>query len=366
LDPLREEAKASIKKCQRAGVEVVMITGDSTRTAYAIAKRLGFVENINEVKSGIDIREALAEGMIVMDELTKNTKVYSRVEPIQKLEIVQSYMRNGNFVAVTGDGINDAPALKNANVGIAMGKSGTDIARESADIILLDDNLSSIANGIEEGRIVYNNIRKLIFFVVSCNIPEVVLYVLVTILNLPVPFNATQLLWLNVITEGIQNIFLAFEKGEGGEMSSIPRKPGEPIFDNIMKRRCLYSIVAMSVLYIGFYYISLKIMHMDQIKIVSLLMLLFVFIQNFQVFNSRSETKSIFTHSITGNKKLLFGVLAVAAVHLLAAENAIASRILKIEPLTFREIFCVFLYATVIVFVNEIEKILRKSTTRQR
>jgi Ca2+-transporting ATPase len=363
LDPLREEAAVSIKKCQRAGIKIAMITGDSIRTAYAIAKRLDFVKNIDEVKSGLDIREAMAKGTAAMDELTKNTKVYSRVEPIQKLEIIQSYMRNGNFVAVTGDGINDAPALKNANVGIAMGKSGTDIAKESADVILLDDNLASITNGIEEGRIVYNNIRKLIFFVVSCNIPEVVIYIVVAIFGLPAPLNATQLLWLNVITEGIQNIFLAFERGEGGEMTSAPRKPEEPIFDSIMRRRCLYSIVAMSILYVGFYYISLRVVNVNQIKAVSLLMLLFVFIQNFQVFNSRSETKSIFKHSIANNKKLLFGVLAVAAIHLLASRTPAVNKILKIEPSTLGEIFLVFFCAGIVIFVSEVEKILRNLKT---
>ncbi|MDR2777241.1 MAG: HAD-IC family P-type ATPase, partial [Rickettsiales bacterium] len=132
LDPLRDEARTSIEKCQRAGVRIVMLTGDSVRTAYTIAKNLGFVKNIDEVRSGDDVREALAKGKDSLDLLTPGTRVYSRVEPLQKLEIVQSYMRNGNFVAVTGDGINDAPALRNANVGIAMGKSGTDIARESA------------------------------------------------------------------------------------------------------------------------------------------------------------------------------------------------------------------------------------------
>ncbi|MDR2077905.1 MAG: HAD-IC family P-type ATPase [Rickettsiales bacterium] len=363
LDPLRDEAEISVKKCQGAGIDIVMITGDSTRTAYAIAKRLGFVENIDEVKSGLDIREALSKGTEALDELTRITKVYSRVEPIQKLEIVQSYMRNGNFVAVTGDGINDAPALKNANIGVAMGKSGTDIAKESADVILLDDNLASITNGIEEGRIVYNNIRKLIFFVVSCNIPEVVIYILAAIFGLPAPFSATQLLWLNVITEGIQNIFLAFEKGEGGEMTSNPRKPEEPIFDKIMKRRCIYSIVAMSMIYIGFYYISLRILHITQTRTASLLMLLFVFVQNFHAFNSRSENKSIFKHSIKDNKKLLFGVLAVAAIHLLAAENVAASRILKIEPLSAREIFIVFICASIVMLVNEVEKIIRNLNT---
>ncbi|MDR1494450.1 MAG: cation-transporting P-type ATPase [Rickettsiales bacterium] len=366
LDPLREEARVSIEKCLGAGIEVVMLTGDSVRTAYTIARNLGFVENISEVRSGEEVREALARGKAALDSLTPGTRVYSRVEPLQKLEIVQSYMRNGNFVAVTGDGINDAPALKNANVGVAMGKSGTDIARESADVILLDDNLASIVNGIEEGRIVYNNIRKLIFFVVSCNIPEVIVYLLAIILSLPAPFNATQLLWLNVATEGIQNIFLAFEREEGDEMVHGPRRPDEPIFDSTMLRRCLYSIAAMSLLFTMQYYFSLRVLGMTQLRASSLLMLLFVFMQNFQVFSSRSEKKSIFRQNPLGNKKLLFGVLAATSIHIAVSEIDVTSKILRIKPLRLGEILVVFAYAAIIVLVSELEKLFRSRKHNSR
>ncbi|MDR3078724.1 MAG: cation-transporting P-type ATPase [Rickettsiales bacterium] len=363
LDPLRDEARASVEKCLGAGIEVVMITGDSPRTAYTIAKNLGFVKTIDEVKSGEDVRGALAQGKEALDLLTSGTRVYSRVEPLQKLEIVQSYMRNGNFVAVTGDGINDAPALKNANVGIAMGKSGTDIARESADVILLDDNLASIVNGVEEGRIVYNNIRKLIFFVVSCNIPEVAVYLLAIVLRLPAPFNATQLLWLNVVTEGIQNIFLAFEREEGDEMVRGPRKPGEPIFDAVMLKRCVCSILAMSLLFTVQYYFSLRVLKMTQLEATSLLMMLFVFMQNFQVFSSRSERKSVFRQNPLANGKLMFGVVAATTIHIAVSEIEFTSRILKLKPLGFTEILLVFAYAAIVVFVSEVEKILRNRKT---
>ncbi|MDR1425665.1 MAG: cation-transporting P-type ATPase [Rickettsiales bacterium] len=365
LDPLRDEARLSIEKCQKAGIRVVMITGDSPRTAFSIAKNLGFVGDMDEVKSGEDIREALGRGEDALDLLTLNAKVYSRVEPLQKLEIVRSYMRNGNFVAVTGDGINDAPSLKNANIGIAMGKSGTDIARESADVVLLDDNLVSIVNGVEEGRIVYNNIRKLIFFVVSCNIPEIIVYILAIILNLPIPFNAVQLLWLNVITEGIQNIFLAFEREEGDEMNKKPRSAREPIFDSVMLRRCLCSIGAMSLLFIVQYYFSIRLFALTQTRASSMLMLLFVFMQNFQVFNSRSENKSIFRQDLFGNKKLIIGVLMATTLHLVASRLDTITKILRIEPLKFGEILLVFAYASIIIVVNEVEKFLRNKKNRE-
>lgn len=360
LDPLREESKNAIEECQNAGIKIAMITGDSTKTAYAIAKQLNFVENIEEVKSGEAVKEALEAGENSLDELTNKTKVYSRMEPTQKLDIVRSLIRNGNFVAVTGDGVNDAPALKNANVGIAMGKAGTDIARESADIVLMDDNFASITNAVEEGRIVYNNIRKLIFFVVSCNIPEVIIYILALILGLPAPFSATQLLWLNVITEGVQNIFLAFERQEGDEMNRTPRLPEESIFDHIMIKRCICSIFAMSLLYIIVYYYCLNILNIQKSETINLLMMLFVFVQNFQVFNSRSETKSIFKHSIIENKKLLVGVLSVTTLHIFACENNITAKILKINPLSLKEILIMLACATIVIFASEIEKLQRR------
>lgn len=358
-DPLREESKRAIEECQSAGINIVMMTGDSPKTAYAIAKQLNFVEHMEEVKSGEVIRETLARGEDALDELTRKTKVYSRMEPTQKLDIVRSMIRNGNFVAVTGDGVNDAPSLKNANVGIAMGKSGTDIARESADMVLMDDNFASITNAVREGRVVYGNIRKLIFFVVSCNLPEVLVYLLSLIMGLPIPFNATQLLWLNVITESIQNIFLAFERPEGNEMSRPPRHPEEPIFDGLMVQRCCSAIVVATILYMGVYYTSLRLLHLEKNEVVNLLMLLFVLVQNLQVFNSRSETKSLFRHSIAENKKLIFGVLGTLLLHVLVCESTFGSRLLRVNPLTLGEFLAMFLCASIVVVFGELEKFVR-------
>ena len=360
LDPLRPEAKSAVNECQTAGIKIAMITGDNPRTAYAISNQLGFVKNQSEVKTGLDVKNAKNISNEELDALTKTTRVYSRMEPTQKLDIVQSLIRNGNFVAVTGDGVNDAPALKNANVGVAMGKGGTDIARESADIILMDDNFASITNAVEEGRIVYANIRKVIFFAVSCGIPKVIIYILAIMLGLPVPFNASQLLWLNVMTEGVQNIFLAFERGEGGEMTKPPRKPEEPIFNNIMTRRCVWMISVITVLCISVYYACSEILCYSHIKSASLLLMLFVFIQNLQVLNSRSETKSIFKHSIRQNKKLLVGIISAVSIHLLASNSLIMNKILRIEALDLREIFVMFCLAFVVIIASELEKFFRK------
>lgn len=366
IDPLKPEVIESIDTCQKAGIKIAMITGDNPKTAFAIGKELEFVNNFNEVKTGINVREAKEKGNEVLDKLTENTKVYSRMEPTQKLDIVQSLIRNGNFVAVTGDGVNDAPALKNANVGVAMGKSGTDIARESADIVLMDDNFASITHAVEEGRITYNNIRKVIFFAVSCGLPKVIIFILAIILGLPIPFTATQLLWLNVMTEGVQNIFLAFERSEGDEMNKPPRSPNEDIFNGVMIKRCIYSIIFITVICIGCFYYSVKVLDFNHIKASSMLLMLFVLIQNMQVLNSRSENKSIFKHSIMKNKKLIFGILCAVSIHIIASYLPFMSKILKIESLNFAEFRFVFILAVGLILVSEVEKFIRNKVENRK
>ena len=364
LDPLRKESAGAVKLCQDAGIKIVMITGDSPKTAFAISKQLGFVKSINEVKTGDEIREVKEKGLRQLDKLTQNTKVYSRMEPIQKLDIVDSLIRNGNFVAVTGDGVNDAPALKHSNVGIAMGKGGTDIARESADLVLMDDNFDSITKAVEEGRIVYNNIRKVVFFAVSCGIPKILIYILAIIFGLPMPFNASQLLWLNVTTEGIQNIALAFECGEGDEMKQKPRDPKEPIFNSIMIKRLAVSILTITILCFSVFYFALMQSGFNQKYASSVLLMFFIFIQNMQVLNSRSENTSIFKHSFSKNKKLIIGISTAVLIHIFAMSSGFLNNALRIEKLNFHNIIMLFALASTVLLISEIEKLIRKMLTR--
>ena len=230
IDPLRHEAKQAIQDCQGAGIEVCMITGDHPLTAFTIAKELGLASSQDQVVTGTDITEALKTGAEKLDAITQKTHVFARIEPQQKLLIVQSLQRNGHFVAVTGDGANDAPAMRASHVGVSMGKSGTDVARETSDLIITDDNFASIVDGIEEGRIAYANVRKVIFLLISTGAAEIVLFILALLSGLPLPLLAVQLLWLNLVTNGIQDVALAFEPGEGDELKHPPRSPNEPIF----------------------------------------------------------------------------------------------------------------------------------------
>ena len=219
IDPLRKESKQALEYCKEAGIKVVMITGDHPLTAFSIAKELTLVESFEEVATTEELDTYFEKGEKAFDEYVKTKKVFTRVTPLQKLHIVESFKRMKEFVAVTGDGVNDAPAIKAANVGIAMG-SGTDVAKETASMIITDDNFMSIVLGIKEGRTAYSNIRKVVYFLLSCGVAEVLFFLLSIIFNLPMPLVAIQLLWLNVVTDGFQDIALSFEKGESEIMIS--------------------------------------------------------------------------------------------------------------------------------------------------
>jgi len=225
IDPPRHEAKEAIKKCKRAGIEVIMITGDHKITAEAIAKQLGLQ---GESITGQEI-ENLTESQLI--KLVGKISVYARVNPKHKLKIVDALKKRGHIVAMTGDGVNDAPALKEANIGVAMGITGTDVAKEAADMILLDDNFSSIVNAVEEGRGIYDNIRKFVMYLLSCNLAEVLIVFLAVILALPLPLLAIQILWINLVTDSFPALALGIDPKGKGLMLRNPRNPKEHIIN---------------------------------------------------------------------------------------------------------------------------------------
>ena len=237
IDPIRKEVKDSIDECKTAGIKVVMVTGDHPLTAFCIAKELGLASKFEEVATGSEIEDELAKGKDSFDKYINTKRVFTRVTPIQKLEIVDAYKRNGEFVAVTGDGVNDAPAIKAANIGIAMG-SGSDVAKETSNMIIIDDNFKSIVAGIEEGRNAYANIRKVVYMLISCGFAEVLFFTLSIAFGMPIPLAAVQLLWLNLVTDGLQDLALSFEKGEKNVMKEKPRDPKESLFDKYGSNNC--------------------------------------------------------------------------------------------------------------------------------
>jgi Ca2+-transporting ATPase len=355
-DPLRPEVPDAIHACRNAGVDVVMITGDDPNTATAIAREAGLVFSESHVVTGAAVRRAEEQGQSQLDELTRSARIYARVEPAQKLSIVLSMMRNCHFVAVTGDGVNDAPALKHAHVGVAMGRKGTDVAKESADIIVTDDNFASIIGGIREGRVAYANIRKVIAMLVSTGAAEVVLFLLAIPLGLPMPLLPVQLLWLNLVTNGIQDVALAAEKAEGDELSSPPRSPSEPIFDSAMIRRILQATVIMGAGgFLVFWWLLENGYSEHDAR--NYLLLLFVLFENFQTFNCRSERRSIFRQVISANPLLVVSVLAAQALHVGAMHLPWTRDILGLAPVSIGDWAVLLAIATSLLMVSEIDKL---------
>jgi len=332
IDPLRPEAKQAVACCRQAGIKVAMVTGDHPATALAIARELGLAQDPAQVVTGPQLSLAAEDGSI--DQIVDQALVFARVGPHQKLDIVQSMQRHGHFVAVSGDGANDAPALRAAQVGVAMGKSGTDVARETADIIITDDNFASIVSGVEEGRIAYANVRKVIFLLISTGAAELVLFTLALLSGLPLPLLAVHLLWLNLVTNGIQDIALAFEPGEGDELNKPPRSPGESIFNRLMIERVLVSAVHIGVLaFVVFQWLLHRGFSLDEARNGTLLLM--VLFENVHVFNCRSETRSILKHNFFSNPILLIGTAVAQLVHIGAMYTPWLSDVLSIQPVSF-------------------------------
>lgn len=355
IDPIRKEVVGAIKECKTAGIKVLMITGDHPLTAYSIAKDLELTKNYEEVTTGEEVEDKLEKGDIEFDKFVSSKKVFTRVTPLQKLEIVESLKRQGEFVSVTGDGVNDAPALKSANIGVAMG-SGTDLARETADMIVIDDNFKSIVTGIKEGRIAYANIRKIIFFLISCGLAEVLFFCLSIIFDLPMPLVAIQLLWLNVVTDGIQDFALSFEKGEDGIMKEKPRNPKEPLFDKHLFQEIMFSGVIIGlVVFVVWYYLINKI-GMETSTARGYIMALMVFIQNIHVFNCRSEKSSAFTISIKSNILIPIAFFSSIILQVIVMEIPLLSTFLQTTSMPFIHLVYLFGIALLVLISVEIYK----------
>ena len=355
IDPLRPEAFDAVSQCRSANIKVAMITGDHPQTALALARELDICDENTAVVTGHDVAEAVSKEDDSLDTLVASSQVFARVEPMQKLQIVQQLIKQGHIVAVTGDGVNDAPALRHAHVGIAMGLRGTDVARESSELILTDDNFASVVQGIKQGRIVYNNIRKVIFLLISTGAAEITLFILSVLFGYPMPLFPIQLLWLNLVTNGIQDIALAFEPEEGNELQQKPRPPKEAIFNRLMLERVMINAVVMGGLAFSIFVLSLgQGLAVDAARNITLLLM--VLFENVHVLNSRSETQSIFKQPFFSNPLLLFGMLTAQALHIAAMYTPGLKDILQIQPVTFELWGSLLSVALVLIVVDEIHK----------
>jgi Ca2+-transporting ATPase len=254
IDPPRPEVTSALAKATTAGIRTIMITGDFPNTARAIAEAIGLLKPNHQILSGTELNNLTDEQL---RQQVEYTDVFARVSPEHKLRIVEALREDGEVVAMTGDGVNDSPSIKRANIGVAMGITGTDVAKESADMVLTDDNYASIVSAVEQGRIIYDNIRKFVFFLISSNIAEIMVIFLATLAGLPPPLTVIQLLWLNLLTDGAPALALAMEKGDPEIMQRPPRPPSEPIINRTMQLGIIIQTVAQTGVVLGAYMVGL-------------------------------------------------------------------------------------------------------------
>lgn len=352
IDPLRAGAREAVADCHAAGVDVTMVTGDHRVTALAIARDLGLAEREDQVITAAELEGKTPEELA---EITRRVRVFARVTPRQKLEIVNAARQAGHYVAVTGDGVNDAPALRAANIGVAMGKAGTDVAREAAELVISDDNFSSIVAGIEEGRIAYDNIRKVIYLLVSMGAAELLMVLLAVVTGLPVPLLPVQLLWLNLVTNGIQGVALAFEPGEGDSLRRKPRPPGEPIFNRLMVERVLMAVLVVGVGGFMVYDTALRL-GWEVVDARNLLLLVMVLFENFHIGNCRSETRSAFALSPLRSPVLFFGTLGAFLLHVAAMYVPLLQDLLGTRPVDLQLWGVAFAVSVLIVPAVDLHK----------
>ncbi len=311
IDPPRQEAKEAVSLCKKAGIRVVMITGDHITTASAIALELGIISDKSQTLEGHKINEYSGEKFV---EAVKNINVFARVSPEHKVRIVEAIRANGDVVAMTGDGVNDAPALKKADIGIAMGITGTDVSKEAADMILTDDNFASIVDAVEEGRIIYSNIRKFVGFLLSCNIGEVLIIFFALLVGWAVPLVPIQLLWINLITDSFPAFALGLEKGEKDVMDHKPRNPKESLVDRKMKVAILFQSIALAIATLASYRIGFVLagdVDGNQALLVArtFCFTTLIFGEMLRAYSARSEDKFIFQIKVFANKFLNLSVL---------------------------------------------------------
>jgi magnesium-transporting ATPase (P-type) len=434
IDPPRPEAVDAVAGCKKAGIRVVMITGDHAVTAEAIAKKLGIEEeeevvedlaakpvesmtdeelysitkevaNVLAQRSGLNsqvpvnltsthvqamgdmeffaflkevcaalVKRAGPEGAVrklltgreletmsdaALFHLVQKVSVYARVAPHHKLRITQQLLKHGEIVAMTGDGVNDAPALKAAHIGVAMGKTGTDVAKEASDMVIADDNFASIYRAVGLGRIVFDNIRKVTFFLIPTGIAAIVSIVATVVMGLPLPYLPAQLLWINLVTNGLQDVALAFEPGEKDVLDRPPRHPREGIMSRLLiERTILVALIISAGIVYEFAHALNQGVSLDKARTIAVTTM--VFFQFFQAFNSRSEMQSLFLMNPLGNAFLFFGTLAAFVAHLAAIYLPTMQWVFRMEPIGATEWLRIGLVSVTVVIAVEIDKWLRR------
>jgi Ca2+-transporting ATPase len=313
IDPPRPEVREAVHTCYTAGIKPVMITGDHRDTAVAIARELDFPVGERAALTGVELDRLSDEEF---QTAVREVNVYARVSPEHKVRIVDALRSNGHVVAMTGDGVNDAPALKRADIGVAMGITGTDVAKETADMILTDDNFASIVAAVEEGRIIYSNIRKFVYYLLSCNMGEILVIFVAMLAGLPLPLRAIHLLWLNLVTDGLPALALGLEVGEPGIMKRPPRPPREPIINREMIWNTAAQAIAISATTLGGFVLGLRLYPDSLVSAQTIAFTTLVTSELLRAYTSRSERYPLLRLGIFSNKYMVWATLSSFALML--------------------------------------------------
>lgn len=359
IDPARPEVKDAIKECKDAGIEAVMITGDYKETAYAIAEQLGMVETEDQAMMGAELDNLSDEEI---RQVVKKTKVYARVSPQHKVRIVTALKENGNIAAMTGDGVNDAMALKKADIGVAMGITGTDVAKNTAEVILTDDNFATIVNAVEEGRIIFSNIKKFVFFLLSCNIGEILLVFTSILLGWEVPLLPIQLLWLNLVTDSFPALAIGVEPAEPNIMQQKPRDTKEGILDKVMYGGIVFQAVAISGACLLVYYLGVQKYGIADglTRVRTIVFTTLITAELLRAFSSRSQDYTLFKIGFFSNKAMNKAVLVSFALTIAVLYIPFLTGIFHTVPLSVEDWVIVLSFAFFPLVTGEIYKTIFK------
>ncbi len=356
IDPPRPEAREAIALCKKAGVNAIMITGDYKETAFAIAKDLGMADNEDQAMMGEKLDGISDEEL---QEVVKKTKVFARVSPEHKVRIVSALRANGDIAAMTGDGVNDALAIKKADIGVSMGITGTDVAKNTAEMILTDDNFASIVAAVEEGRIIFSNIKKFVYFLLSCNIGEILLVFTSILMNLPVPLLPIQLLWLNLVTDSFPALALGVEKGEPDIMNQPPRNPDEAILDKRMLVGVTFQAIAVAAASLSAYILALRLYGLDNIEEArTITFATLIVAELLRAYSSRSQKFTLAKIGVFSNKSMVYATLGAFLLLLAVIYIPFMNGIFYTFPLTVVDWEIVLSFAFIPLVVGELTKVV--------
>lgn len=362
IDPPRSEARDAVKRCKNAGIRVIMVTGDHGSTALAVARQLGIAEADDRV---IDGRRLAQLSDAELAEALAHTAVFARVHPAQKLRIVKALQGRGEVVAMTGDGVNDAPALATADVGVAMGITGTEVAKMAAKVVITDDDFATIVRAVEEGRVVHANLKKAILYLVSTAAAGVLILVTALLLGFPAPLAAVQILWINLVTDGVVALPLATGPAEEDAMARPPVPPKEPLLTRPLLRRMALMVPAMTVSTLGYFVFRLESgvpfaeARADAFTVLA-------FCQWFNALNCHANERSVFRLGLSRERWLLLGVAAGLLLHAGVLYTGFGNRLFYAAPLGVLDLVAITVVASLVLWVEELRKVLARHRTRRR